>query len=87
MAKNTISDLRDHLFETLERLKDEESPMDIARAAAVADVAQAIINSAKVEIDLLKVVQGAEPASRKFFGMLEAADESRELPAKFRQLS
>ena len=32
MAKNKIQDLRDHLFETLEALKDKDEPMDVARA-------------------------------------------------------
>lgn len=49
-TKNRLSDLRDHLFETLEALKDEEKPMEIARAKAIAGVAQAIINSATVEV-------------------------------------
>lgn len=54
-AKNKIDDLRNHLFETLEALKDDENPMDIARAQAVANVANAIIESAKVEVSFLKV--------------------------------
>jgi hypothetical protein len=53
-AKNKIGDLRDHLFETLEALRDEEKPMDIARAKAIADVAKVIVESAKVEVDLVK---------------------------------
>jgi hypothetical protein len=53
--KNKIDDLRNHLFETLEALKDDEKPMDIARARAVADVAKVIVESAKVEVDFLKV--------------------------------
>jgi len=57
-AKNKISDLRDHLFETLEALKDDEKPMDIERARAVADVARVIVDSAKVEVDMLKVTGG-----------------------------
>jgi hypothetical protein len=51
--KNKIEDLRDHLFETIEALRDDEKPMDIARAKAVAEVAQTIINSAKVEVDFI----------------------------------
>jgi len=35
MARNKINDLRDHLFETLERLK--EGDIDIATAKAMAD--------------------------------------------------
>lgn len=61
--KNKISDLRNHLFETLEALKDEDRPMDLARAKAISDVAQTIINSAKVEIEYLEVtgeIEGTE---------------------------
>lgn len=53
--KNKLSDLRDHLFETLEQLKDADNPMDLDRAKAVSEVAQTIINSAKVEVDFLRV--------------------------------
>lgn len=59
MAKNKISDLRDHLFATLEALRDDDKPMDIDRARAISEVAQTIINSAKVEIDLVKAVGGS----------------------------
>lgn len=52
--KNKIEDLRNHLFEALEALKDTEKPMDIERARAIADVAQVVINSAKVEVEFLK---------------------------------
>lgn len=52
--KNKVEDLRDHLFATLEALQDKETPMDIDRARAIADVSQTIINSAKVEVDYLK---------------------------------
>ncbi len=55
MAKNKINDLRDHLFATLEGLLDQDEPMDIKRAQAVADVASVIVESAKVEVMFLKV--------------------------------
>jgi len=48
--KNHIVDLRDHLFATLEELRDKEKPMEISRAKAIANVAQVIINSATVEV-------------------------------------
>jgi hypothetical protein len=54
-AKNKIDDLRNHLFETLEALKDEDKPMELDRAKAIADVARVIVDSAKVEVDFLKV--------------------------------
>jgi hypothetical protein len=53
-VKNKIEDLRNHLFEALEALKDKENPMEIARAKAIADVATVIVNSAKVEVDFIK---------------------------------
>lgn len=54
MPKNKIDDLRNHLFETLELLKDPEHPMELDRARAVAEVAQVIVDSAKVEVQFLK---------------------------------
>jgi hypothetical protein len=58
VAKNKIDDLRNHLFETLEALKDKDEPMDLDRAKAVADVARVIVDSARVEVDFLKVTGG-----------------------------
>ena len=55
---NTIEDLRKHLFETLEGLKDKEKPLDIDRAKAVCEVAGKIIETAKVEVSYLNVVGG-----------------------------
>lgn len=53
--QNKIEDLRNHLFATLEALRDDEHPMELERAKAISDVAQTIINSAKVEVDFMKV--------------------------------
>lgn len=50
-----IDDLREVLFATLEDLRDKEKPMDIERAKAVSEIGQVIINSAKVEVDHMKV--------------------------------
>ena len=54
MPKNKLSDLRDHLFETLERLKDaddaDQARVEIERAHAVSQVAQAIVAGAKLEL-------------------------------------
>lgn len=52
--KNKMQDLRNHLFETLEALKDPDHPMEVARGKAVANVAQTIINTAKVELDVFR---------------------------------
>lgn len=53
--QNKIDDLRNHLFETLEALKDLKQPMDLERAKTIATVAQTIINSAKVECDFIEL--------------------------------
>lgn len=52
-----ISAVRQHLLDTLAALRDKENPMDIARAKAVAEVAGALIESAKVEVDYLRVTK------------------------------
>lgn len=46
------------LFDTLEGLRNKDKPMEIERAKAISDVAQVIINSAKVEVEHLKVAGG-----------------------------
>ena len=58
--KNKIEDLRNHLFATIEQLLDEDKPMDVKRAQAIANVSSAIIHSAKVEIDYLKLSGGGK---------------------------
>ena len=58
MSTETITELRGHLFAALRGLTDTNAPMDIERARAVSDVAQTIINSAKVEIEHMKVTGG-----------------------------
>lgn len=60
--KNKIEDLRNHLFVTIESLLDDDKPMDIARAKAVSEVAQTLINSAKVEVEYMKLT-GAKKGS------------------------
>jgi len=59
MARNKISDLRDHLFAALERIDNdelttEELQKELDKAEAVAQIGAVIINSAKVEVDFMK---------------------------------
>jgi hypothetical protein len=56
MARNKIEDLRDHLFETIEMIK--EGDMELDKAKAIAELAQVIVNSAKIEVDFMKIVHG-----------------------------
>lgn len=53
--QNKIDDLRNHLFATLEALRDKDEPMDLERAKTISAVAQTIINSAKVECDFIEL--------------------------------
>ena len=61
--KNRLSDLRNHLFETIEGLKDNSIPVD--RARAISDAAGKIIESGKMELRFLEIV-GERDASRFF---------------------
>lgn len=48
-----ITELRGHLFDTLKALKD--GSMEIDRAKAMAQIADTIIDTAKVEVDFIRV--------------------------------
>jgi hypothetical protein len=76
MARNKINDLRDHLFSALERLDNDELTMEelnkeIEKAQAVAQIGSVIIQSAKIEIDYLKVTGMIESSSELFKGINE----------------
>jgi hypothetical protein len=58
-VQNKIQDLRNHLFATLEALRDTAAPMDIDRARAISEVAGRIIDSAKAETDRLRALDSA----------------------------
>lgn len=51
---STITDMREHLMQTLAALRDRENPMDVDRARAVAQVAGVLVDSAKVEVDFIR---------------------------------
>lgn len=74
--KNKLSDLRNHLFESLEILKDAKYTSleaEIKRANAVRQIAQSIIETAKVEVGVRKLLK-TQPAS-DFFNVPELATE------------
>ena len=71
MARNKLSDLRDHMFAALERLDDEEMTTEqikneIDKAKSIAMVGSVIINSAKIEIDYLKATGMIDTTSDLF---------------------
>jgi hypothetical protein len=58
--KNRISDLRNHLFETIELLKDPDHPMEVQRAKAIYETAQTIIETGKLELQFIDLVGNRE---------------------------
>jgi hypothetical protein len=80
-TKNKVQDLRNHLFEVLEALKDPDNPMELDRAKAICAVSQTIINTAKVEIEMVRAISGSVPAT----GFFNLPEESRELPKKLEE--
>lgn len=67
MAKSS-SDLRDRLFDAIDAVKN--GSMTVEQARAVGDLAQVIVNTAKVEIDYLHRAGGPGAAS-KFLDVVE----------------
>jgi hypothetical protein len=74
---HNVDDLRAHLFATIEGLRAGTVTIETARA--ISDVSQTIINSAKVEVEAAKLVDGA--AAPKFLGGADAAPAQPALPA------
>lgn len=57
-TEDSIVSMRSILFSAMRALGDKENPMELDRAKAISDMAQVIINSAKVEVDALKIIGG-----------------------------
>ena len=94
MSNETIADLRSSLFETLRGLTDKADPMDIDRARAVSEIAQTIINTAKVEPGAnvvvfglggigLNVIQGARMADANMIVGVDLNPQRRAIAEKF----
>ena len=79
--KNKIDDLRNHLFATLESLRDEEKPMELERARAIADVARVIVDSAKAEVQFLNATGRRDGTGFIPETQLEQTPEARRLSA------
>ena len=58
--KNKITDLRNHLFETIEDLRDPHKPMEVQRARAIYETAQTIIETGKLELQFIDLVGAGE---------------------------
>lgn len=53
-----IDDLRNILMDTLKDLRDRDNPMELDRARTVRDVAVALVDTARVENEYLKITNG-----------------------------
>jgi hypothetical protein len=76
--KNKIEDLRNHLFEQLERLSDDEkmkNPLalerELKRAKAISEVSSVIVESAKAETQFLKEIDASPRAGTNFIPVSE----------------
>lgn len=58
MSDQNITALRATLFSTLEAVKN--GTLDIDRAKAINEVAKTIVETAKVEVDYLRLTEGGE---------------------------
>lgn len=86
--RNKIEDLRNHLFEQLERLSDDESmknpgqlDKEVQRAASITQIASVIIDTARAETEFLKVIADGDLGlnqKSQFFGEL-SSDELKKL--------
>ncbi len=64
--KNKLTDLRNHLFETLEALKDTNEPMELERARVIGEIARTVIDTARVEVQYRKWIDMETPQSDFF---------------------
>lgn len=76
MAQNKIEDLRNHLFASLERLgeddlKGEALAEEVTRSKAICSISSEIVETAKVEIELLKITGAIKSGSQFFKGVAE----------------
>lgn len=53
---SNLQTLRDHMFSTLQGLKD--GTIDIEKAKVMGEIGQVLINTAKVEVDFIKANNG-----------------------------
>ena len=77
--KNTLTDLNNYLFETLERLTDdsmseEDLQKEITRSEAITSVAETIIRNGELSLKALRHVEeyGQDRNGKKLPPMLEA---------------
>jgi hypothetical protein len=63
----TIEDLREHLFATIQGVRD--GSVSVEQAKTVSELSQVIVNTAKVEVDF---VRATERRDSRFLGIVDA---------------
>ena len=53
-----IEDLRNTLIDMIKTLSDKDAAVDLDRAKVAAELAQVVVNSAKAEVDFMRVTGG-----------------------------
>jgi hypothetical protein len=68
--KNTTVDLRNHLFNQIERLNDPSLDLgkELEKAKALASIGNVIVNSVKIELDFMRVTGNKKGAGKKKLG-------------------
>lgn len=72
MPKNKLEDLRNHLFEAIELLKDGD--LDVEKAKAIKGLGDTIVNSAKAEIHAANAVKNNSRFNSEFFNHEKTID-------------
>lgn len=68
--KNKIEDLRNHLFDEIERLKECSEDRDVKRAKAVSELSARITDTARAEIDYLRAVSDIDGGAKAGTGFI-----------------
>lgn len=72
----SMDDLRDHLDHLMKRLRDDsDTALDLDRAKLLIEAGQTVINSAKVEVDFMRVT-----GQMSGTGFIPVAAEQQALP-------
>jgi hypothetical protein len=59
-----MDDLRNHLFELIEMVKDDE--IDLDKAKTITDAAKVLVDSAKAEVMFLRTMKADEGQASRF---------------------
>lgn len=91
MSTPHITQVREQLLATLADLRNKETPMDVDRARAVAQVASVLVDTAKVEVDYIKATGGErsdfiEPASQALPALSSEPSAHNPFPARIHRL-